>query len=325
MVSKLLKGVIPAIAIAVLAVSFWFVSRGLQTAPIEVRINENALHLGILGDSAIDEYQGTDHRGGDYHRTTFNWLEHLVINGKVYAGTWGDWGEPRRVGYEYNWARSAATPDSLIAEGQHTGLAEQVAAGQIDVVFLSVGGIEFAPYREDYLRIYDGRLSGDALQQKIDGIIADITLAVDTVQTGKAVPVLLATLGNYNYSPLVQQDSRFADADKRQRVTDAINATNAALAELAASRENVILVDQDLLLKYLLDNFQDGHLLVGGEAVNFYSIGDEPHNGILGDGIHPGTVIAGVMANFYIDYLNQAFDPDIDPLTDEEILALAGL
>lgn len=42
------------------------------------------------------------------------------------------------------------------------------------------------------------------------------------------------------------------------------------------------------------------------------------------DGIHPNTVIQGLMANEIIAALNRALDLDIAPLRDYEILKLAG-
>ena len=84
--------------------------------------------IGIMGDSNSDEYRADDNRGGEYAPTTLNWMEQLVLSRELNFGPWGTWGGPRRTGYEYNWARSGATAHSLITSGQHTGLAQQVAA-----------------------------------------------------------------------------------------------------------------------------------------------------------------------------------------------------
>src|SRR5688572_27219803 len=74
------------------------------------------LRIGFLGDSSTDESQGTDNRGGAYAAGTYNWMELLVLYGKIDAGDWGDWPEPRRTGYEYNWSRSGATVSSLLGQ-----------------------------------------------------------------------------------------------------------------------------------------------------------------------------------------------------------------
>ena len=65
--------------------------------------------IGIMGDLFYDEYQADDQRGGDFHAVTFNLVEILERTRDFNLGPWGTWGEPRRTGYEYNWARSGAT------------------------------------------------------------------------------------------------------------------------------------------------------------------------------------------------------------------------
>ena len=66
------------------------------------------IRIGVVGDSASDEYRGTDNRGGAFASVTFNWVEQLRDAGIVRVGAWSSWGEPRRTGNEYNWARSGA-------------------------------------------------------------------------------------------------------------------------------------------------------------------------------------------------------------------------
>lgn len=288
-------------------------------------VSSSAVRLGLMGDSATDEYRGTDNRGGDYHSVTFNWLEQLVRGERVYAGEWGNWAEPRRTGYAYNWARSGAKAADMIEAGQHTGLAAQVASGEIDIVFISIGSNDFAPYRSDYLAIYSDALNDDALQQKIDNIVANITEAVDTVRASGNIPILLATVPDWNWSPSIQADSRYADANRRQRVSDAVAAVNAGLAALVESRQNVTLIDQGLFVQQIFGAAQTGEFKTGNVSVNLLGQGNEPHNGILGDGIHAGTVMQGNLANMYLEYINQVVDPDIPRLSDEEILKNAGL
>lgn len=86
----------------------------------------------------------------------------------ISAGDWGDWDEPRRTGYEYNWARSAATGATLLEQKQPEGLAAQVADGKIDLVIMAIGNHDFAPYNPDaYAPIYDGTLSDDQVTDKV--------------------------------------------------------------------------------------------------------------------------------------------------------------
>lgn len=289
-------------------------------------VSRAPLRIGLLGDSSIDEYQGSDFRGGLYHAVTFNWIEQLVRRRGFYAGAWGSYPEPRRVGYGYLWARSGLNTCQMIESGQHTGLAQQVAAGEIDLVFMSIGANDFAPYRSDgYAPIYDGTLSGAALQAKLDGIVADMILAVDTVRAAGPVPVVITTIGDWGINPIMQFHPLFSDPLKRQRVTDAIAYVNAQVRQLSSARPNIGIVDQDVFVLGLLAQAPTGILWVDGEPIRIFSVGDEPHNGILGDYIHVGTVIEGRIANFYLGVINQFVEPDIAPMSDVEILANAGL
>lgn len=284
------------------------------------------LRIGIIGDSNVDEYRGSDDRGGSFASVTYNWLEQLVLKRDVYAGTWGNWGDPRRTGYEYNWARSAAVAQNLLTQGQASGLAAQVGAGMIDLVVVWVGNNDFAPYNtnDGYEPIYNGTLSGAALDTKINDLVSYITQAVDMVRAARVVPMIVATISNWNLSPGVLGDPRFQDPVKRQRVTDAITRANQGIIEMANAR-GMGIFDADAFTSSILPRIVNGYLNVGGVQINVFGVGDNPVNGILGDGIHAGTVLSGLVANEYIRLINILRDPDILPFSDAEILATAGL
>ncbi|MBL8164872.1 MAG: cadherin-like domain-containing protein, partial [Anaerolineae bacterium] len=284
------------------------------------------LRIGIMGDSTTDEYRGTDNRGGAYASVTYNWLEQLVLKRDVYVGPWGNWGDPRRTGYEYNWARSAAVAQNLLTQGQAVGLASQVGAGKIDLVITWVGNNDFAPYNTSsgYEPIYNGTLSGTALDTKINDLVSYIAQAVDTVRAARVVPMIVATISNWNLSPGVLGDPRFQDPAKRQRVTDAINRANQGIIAMANAR-GMGIFDSDAFTNSLLPRVVNGFLNVGGVQINVFGVGDNPVNGILGDGIHSGTVLGGLLANEYVRIINTLRDPDILPFSEQEILATAGL
>ncbi len=281
--------------------------------------------VGILGDSFYDEYQGTDARGGQYHDVTFNLVELLARNRPFYLGPWGDWSEPRRTGYAFNWARSGATSKTMIEMGQHTGVAAQIAAGDVTFVFIGIGANDFSPFYGDfYERIYSGAMSDEELEAKIAKAIADVTLAVDTVQQAGAQGVAMTLFTQWELDPTTQ--AMYPDASRRQRVAKAIDEVNAGLAAMAAERR-VAVVDQIKLGKSILPQLDtEGFLDVGGERIDFLRHGDEPHHSRLADSEHLGTVISGLTANYYfVDTLNQSFGQAVAPLSDEEILHEAGL
>jgi hypothetical protein len=281
--------------------------------------------MGILGDSNSDEYCADDRRGGAYAATTLNWMEQLVLRRELNFGPWGRWGEPRRTGYAYNWARTGATAASLIDSGQHTGLAQQVAAGEVSHVFIWIGGNDFAKWNGTYAEIYEGRLSDTALQAKVERIIANITTAVDTILKAGSATIVVATIPDKGLFPDII--AAFPDPAKRRRVTDAIYAVNAGLRAMAAARHIAIAEDQTLAARLLPQLNQNGILEVGGEPINVFAKGDEPHHGRLDDSVgHVGTVLSGLIANvFFIEPLNDHYGLRLEPLTEQEILENAGL
>ena len=284
---------------------------------------QSTLRVGFLGDSSTDEYQGTDNRGGSFHATTFNWMEQLVLYRSIDAGPWGNYGGPRRTGYAYNWSRSAATAGSMISEGQHTGLAAQVAAGQIDVVIMSIGINDFAPWSSSaYSDIYNNVMSDASLQSKITGILNKITDAVNTVQAAGPVPMVLSTIGTLEFSARVINDPQFADFSKRSRVNQAMADVDAGIRALATER-GFGLFEANNVGGDLYAQVVNGLLMVDGVAINMGTHGDDPHNLILGDNIHGGTVIEGFIANGYIQALGAI--STLAPFTNAEILSHAGL
>ncbi len=281
--------------------------------------------FGILGDSNSDEYCGSDHRGGEYAAHTLNWVEQLAWRRGLNFGAWGEWNEPRRLGYEFNWSRSAATAASLISSGQHLGLAEQVARGQVSHVFVWIGTNDFTSHSGSYGEIYAGRLAGFGLQAKLETLVADITTAVDTVQQAGPVALVVVTVPDEGIAP--DTILHFPDPAGRQRVTDAVDTVNRGLAALAAQR-GLALVDVNAFGRSVLPRLNlDGALLVEQEAIQVFGRGDEPHFGRLGDPAgHAGTVLAGLTGNvLFVETFNRAFGLEIQPLTDVELLENAGL
>ncbi len=282
--------------------------------------------VGLIGASTLDEYRGSENRGGEYAAVTFNMVEQLVRLRGFNLGEWGDWPEPRRTGYAYNWARSGATSSTMIEQEQHTGVAEQVARGEVTFVFILIGANDFAPYRGNtYANIYEGRMSDERLQQKVDAAVANVTLAVDTVLAAGAQGVGLSLFPSWSLEPGMQE--RFPDAGRQQRVDDAIDQINAGLTAMAEAR-GLLVVDPNAFGRSLLAAVDErGFLDIGGERIDFLNQGNEPHYARLADRAgHAGTVLSGMMANYYfIEPLNAAYQTDISPLTAEEILALAGL
>jgi hypothetical protein len=97
----------------------------LLTGPLHAACAQWRGGIGVIGDSYFDEYQFY----APDRSTARNWVEILATTRKLDFGPFSlaPRAEPRKQGYAYNWARSDATTETMIATGQHTGLAAQVA------------------------------------------------------------------------------------------------------------------------------------------------------------------------------------------------------
>jgi lysophospholipase L1-like esterase len=286
---------------------------------------DEIIGIGVMGDSNSDEYRANDNRGGKYADTTFSWVEILAQARDLNFGAWGSWDEPRRDGFEYNWARSGATTESMITSGQHTGIAQQVADGKVSHVFIYIGTNDFSIVSGQYQKIYDDSLSDAALQAKVEKIIANMTTAMDAVSQAGDVKIVIASFHDPGIEPLAK--TYFSDANKRQRVTNAIQAVNEGI-NIAAEERGISVADVEAYgLQVLAKMDEDGYFEFGGEMINALENGNEPHHLQLGDYVgHPGTIASGMIANeLFIKPFNSAYGTHIRSLCEGEILEIAGI
>lgn len=301
---------------------------------------------GFLGDSQTDEYQGTDDRGPP---EVLNWMEILVERSRIFAGAWGTRSEPRRTGYEYNWARSGAQSPGVISD-QLAGLAAQVAAGDVELAgymspgndWLNLSGPLYA------VTIYNGDGTEDSEGTPLTDIIATVVgwhqtimdaidAALDTAGSGGGMVVL--TPQDYLASP--PGIEAFPDATRRGWVTGVVEAIHSAVVAYAAglnsaagyTRFSVVRGDEYLLPVWATAN--GTYVTISGAQVD-YTEGWEydpetydPYKLILASSptglAHAGTLMGGEYARAFIDGANQLTGVSIPPLSNSEILAIAGI
>lgn len=286
--------------------------------------------LGAIGDSLTDEYDDQDF--GAYAR---NWLELLVEQRGVEVGPTaaqagqpgGTWGEPRRTGYQDNWARSSADTDSAIAQGQHTGLAGGVVRGVTHAVVF-IGNNDFRPGTDDtypYNAIYNGVWTPQQIEAHLDDSIADLgTLITPLENAGYRIAV--ANAFDFGSTPTVE--FFFPNAAFRDRVTAVLTEFSNRVRQLAEDR-HLTFVDLFAFGKaaFGTNTAPRSTLLVGNVAINLNLISSQSGTaaGFVEDGIHPHTVVQGIIANIWLAALDQHLGACVQPFTEAQLLAHNGL
>lgn len=283
---------------------------GLLIAPARAGLLDG---LAAAGDSLTDEYEFQS------YSYAHNWLEQLAVGRSLNFGTKNSvgsgWGEPRRRGYEHNWARAGGTTSTLLSQGQHTGLAAQVTSGDVTLAMLAIGANDFG---NSYSSIYSGALAGTALGSFINTLAGRIDTALSTIESAGPVEVILATIPDYGFAPAFR--AFYTDPVGRQRVSDATVTANVLIRELASSR-SLPLVDLFAAGNVL---FATDQIIVGGAAIN-YGAATSPTTMFVDDGIHPHSVLQGLIANLVIEAANRAYGAGLAPFTDQELLTNAGI
>jgi hypothetical protein len=273
--------------------------------------------IGVLGDSYSDEYQFyPPHRS-----TARNWVEILAATRRLNFGPFSasSRGEPRNQGFAYNWARSDATSDDLIAQGQHTGLAAQVARGEVKLVFIFIGGNDFI----HALQSPDPLARLDEIRSRA---VRNHRLAVETILAADpGVKLIVATL------PDIRSLPEFAGPIREGRLSSslvaaygqAIRAFNNHIRLLALGQRRIALVDLNLLTRLTTrERFKEVVLM--GRRLDWGLPGNEIDHFFLADGRHMGTLGHGLLAQLFIETANRSFGAGLAPLSDQEVLRFAA-
>lgn len=285
----------------------------------ESRILLTVTGFGMAGDSLTDEYVNESY---DYAQ---NWVELLgeYRAANLPPGIYKDsdvdnWGEPRRKGYEYNWARSGATSATLLSAGQHTGLAGQITGNQVSHAVLAIGQNDFFPSAGGaYFNIYSGNWTQTEIDNYVSTVVANIDTALSAIDTNNA-KLILSNIVDYGVAPITK--AAFPDAASRQLVTDVIDDTNSQLLDLA-TEHHIPLVDMFNLAADLLGT---STVTIGGNVfTNAAGVGVQ--NIFVDDGIHPHTGASGIIANAYLQSLNSAYGESIPLFSEQELSTILSL
>ena len=297
-----------------------------------VSLAQTVDRLGVMGDSLSDEYFEQTY---NYARS---WTELLVDERGLSLGPTaaqagqpgGTWGEPRRTGYEDNWARYGATTDHALATGQHIGVADGAVNRGVSHVVLYIGANDFSPWSSPYAydQIYHGNWSQVQIETWIDSRIANLEMMLDVVEPTGASLVIL-DIFDLSVIPFIHQGG-YPDPVRREAAAMAVDQFGAEIRNLAKVRVAVFLDTFDLARAIFGTNLAPhSSLLVGNVAIDLDDTdlpgGGSPMAAFVHDGIHPNTVLQAIWANAVITALNLGYDTQIVPLSEQEMLAAAGI
>lgn len=270
--------------------------------------------IGAMGSSTTEEYQFQ----GGARATARNWVEILAATRGLNFGsfTTASRGVPRNQGYEYDWGLSRASTADLLSQGQHTGLAGQIARGEVTLAFHWIG-------TNDFRNVLNAPVPPPSLSPSVvPTAVANFTTALNTVLAASPdVRVVVPTTYDERLLPYVGQ--RVASGQLSQGLVDeaslAIRQYNAQITAIALSDSRVAVTDLAGLFEDIMarDRFS-----VGGLQMDRINSGVQPDRFFV-DNLHPGTVAQGLIANAFLDTIDARFGAGVRRLDEAEIVAFA--
>lgn len=276
-----------------------------------------------------------------------NWVQQLALlrSDDVSFGPLTDdpnlYGEPRLRGYEYNFARVSGTALSPGLGGhdmqqQIDAIRPYILNGDIDIVFLMIGSNDFAARELKQQSFCDA--SWDAFENQL---IGKIFASVDDMLDAGVDKIMIGLIPLGTAAGVAQGI-----------VLQRINETNARIIAESSARQLPTLDPWRFNKNPQQMNPDTGDLFIGSYTVEGGSKADindavampTPGSDVIGacnthgkcgtlattlkfsatDGLHPGTVAQGFIANEIIGAFNQHFSLAIDSLSDQEILEAGG-
>lgn len=292
--------------------------------------------LAVMGDSLSDEY--SDQPWGGY---ATNWVQLVEAYRGIDLGPTateagqegGTWGEPRRTGFAYDWARSGDDSGDLLSHGQHTGVASQVDSNEVTHAVLVIGSNDFNPsvLGGPYWSIYYNSWSDTQKSNYVNQILGNIETALVAVRDAGG-RVVLGNVLDFGLTPAVYNNFLFRNDTNRDRVSAVIQQVNAGLVDLA-QRYQVPLIDLYGLQQDVFGTNTNLRttLTIGNVAIQLQQGDTDPVSNpnrtaaFVDDEAHPHTTIQGLFANVILEALWLGYDEFIPLFTEQEILANAGL
>jgi hypothetical protein len=236
--------------------------------------------------------------------------------GTTYDGSWVPYLANQRglnfgPGQSYNVAIGGSDSSDLLAEGQHTEVANLVSQGKVNLAFLTVGGLDFPPVAT---QILNGTLNRAAFVNQVTG---NITTAVDTVLA--AGPANLIVLSVPDMSLTGGGQKTLTTPALRAPVVSLVDQVNAQLKPEILGRGQVY-VD----FAGLMRTWSSQPLVIGGVTIDTKNEGSAPTDLWLND-LHVAVVGNAIFANLMLSAINKEYGTNYPLFSDQFILQTAGI
>ncbi len=341
-------------AVALAAASTLLASGVATAAPIK---------LGLLGDSIVDDYLGPP--------------SFIGVNTNLAAGSFGqimavrrpsdfdfggyrtppvEWDGIRNSGYEYNWATAgaaasanavvkldfgsgfpAAIPVASNLALQTAGLAPLITAGQVDTVYMGIGGNDFF-YKANVVDIVNGGLypaADGAIDAAFINDVANSMLdSVATLRAAGPVDIIVSFVPTIPIMDQAQIDGVAAVNAILQAQAPVLGFTFFDSQEWSRTGSNVDPVTRDITIGGRVVTYASAASAadIGTDGIGLFCTFEglcprESHANyyLAEDGIHLNTLMQGQLANEIIKMLNQEYGRNVPLITDAELLGLVGL
>ncbi len=280
--------------------------------------------VGALGDSYTDEYRFYPPDRSQAR----NWVEMLAATRKVRFGPLraGGWGEPRNGGFAFNWARSEAGSSDVVGS-QLPGLVQQVATGRIDYAWLFFGGDDFLHYAER-LALSGGAASPEQVGAEVAGLTARSAsnfdqAVVSLLAANPQVRLVVATVPDLTSLPLARQFANLPGANVLARIIEqGLQAYDQHIRDVAARSDRIALADL-AQLNATITNSGAAAVPFDGTTLDLVNPGDGYQHLYLADGLHVGTIGQGLIADAFIEAIDNQFGARVAPLAPGQIVHYA--
>jgi hypothetical protein len=217
--------------------------------------------------------------------------------------------------FPYVHAEGGADSASVLEPGgQVDDLVAQVTAGDVTMALMWIGDNDWFDVAAG---VATGAISGAALTSFQTTLVNNITSGVDAVRAAGG-NVVLGGFSDIVAAPAAA--AIYANPVWRANLENAMSTADDMLIDYA-NANGIPFIDFFGLEKMVYDS---GSFVVGGVDISLTTVGPDPHN-FFQDGENAGAVIRGVIANLWIQALNEGYGAGIPLLSDLEILTLAGI